>query len=1015
MSAGGWDATFQGLVVTSFQVRRGVGLTPDASVLQVYAPSDPTYQVPNIDETGKNAPTPALPLSDLSDAVNESPIPDPVVGWRGALRVREGADSELWPADAPWVGEMFYVSDVTRDPTSEEATITLLDVRALWQEGGFLTRWEFNLYDREQAIIERTTNSETGRPYTLTEIASYLVSRLPGGVTFGGAPARWAGLTPTLRFAPLSLPVDALAEVLDKFPARLVLQWGGAVSFWEPGEQNLPGWNYSPGQALGEAPPEDTAGEGSGRRAAVNTLPLPELWESVTEGFAYAYPPEYAVVAGGERVASVAIDYWEPVLQIDGEFWDLPAGLRYLLSGKRDRLAEVEDQIRKIEQAAADTPGGFIPADSPVGPLREEAQKIRADARATQATPEELGWLQRFILRRGDYQSLSRKLTAAGIEILRRDAYKLWRMPGADTYRRHLLPLLDRAETDGRGVRLRPTAYTYRYRFAQRPITGSAVDVPAGDATTTGGAGPTEGETRYAQATAALTLTGDAIRQALVGSSTGSLSPATSNEVEEELRGGTFFRAAYAKIAAAANEFFPVVSVPETIGLGGLLPILEPTAGLQFGVALPEDEPIALDATGLGGIPASVLRIVGDKQGDFGAGVAAVVEAARQRGELARTTAERTGGELLEPLIQASAARGLAALYPALLAEAAELPSLAQAYRDALTEQTAAAQLISAKLYTLDLEVKLAEALISLGAKARELRNATDRSKALRDLAAPATVIVEEIITRIETWRRAAARGETAQQVQTESYPLITFAVNDPRAEDKTAQFDADLGTVRFPSPVGHLDRVDVATDDGQQLIPRPVRVVFGVTVGPPRARTARATTGDVAPGVVPLPGDEDVGDIIPPQVRNASEETAVLWLRAFARDAAGDASEVQLGAVPAFAFARPIEADDLRELITLSGASNAAALLARSYELAAAAFRVPNTKRQATRAYLRPWRVDCDGVVTGVEVQPRAGGIGLQTIVHTGLDDRPWQEKGQTRERPRRAKPERPGKIEAQ
>lgn len=152
------------------------------------------------------------------------------------------------------------------------------------------------------------------------------------------------------------------------------------------------------------------------------------------------YPEDYLVVAGGARIASVTMDNWDPVLFINGDFFKLDA-----------------DLISKL------TEGKFS-----------------------------LEWLHKFVLAPPAYQEAV-DLPAGVAKLLREQAYRLFRLPGAvnkdadkgskqaeiqadeqaDTLspgeNAHLLPLLPRAETVG-GKRVPVTVERYGFTIQHRTV-----------------------------------------------------------------------------------------------------------------------------------------------------------------------------------------------------------------------------------------------------------------------------------------------------------------------------------------------------------------------------------------------------------------------------------------------------------------------------------------------------------------------------------------------------------------
>ena len=126
------------------------------------------------------------------------------------------------------------------------------------------------------------------------------------------------------------------------------------------------------------------------------------------------------------------------------------------------------------------------------------------------------------------------------------------------------------------------------------------------------------------------------------------------------------------------------------------------------------------------------------------------------------------------------------------------------------------------------------------------------------------------------------------------------------------------------------------------------------------------------------------------PQERGASVIPAALtdqesyYTASFRRAAPGQAAPVALSDVPpgeGVAVSRP----DLVELVPLEGAGNRGALDETAQTIAEALFKRPERVEAAKYSVARPWPVNCDGVVSGVEIALRPNGKGFVTTIHTG------------------------------
>lgn len=299
---------------------------------------------------------------------------------------------------------------------------TLADARYFWGRG-YLGRWSFNRM-RINGEPARDSVKGDGQPFTLAEIAGEVVGSLPGAPSLAAYPERWEEEQGPQEFLPFSPPILALTQVCDGGGAEApCLRLDGQVELRKPGDGFL---GYAEG---GEGP---------------NSLPLPKrlmLYKQGTgQGYSVdaKYPPPFALVRGGKTIASVALDNWEPCLQINNKFPLLD-----------------EDLVRELT-------GGQFGMD----------------------------WLKRFVLSKPAYQG-SLNLPEEVTKLFREQAWYLFRLPGAVVKgakglgvggkveggelqtgpNAHLLPLLPRAESIGTG-RLPVTVERFGYRVTHRQMLG---------------------------------------------------------------------------------------------------------------------------------------------------------------------------------------------------------------------------------------------------------------------------------------------------------------------------------------------------------------------------------------------------------------------------------------------------------------------------------------------------------------------------------------------------------------
>lgn len=331
------------------------------------------------------------------------------------------------------------VETVRRNSDGSVAVVMarLVDAR-FFAAQGFIRRWSFNRVDAS-GIYAKDSVKENGEPLTLAEIADEVAGHLFGNPVLAHTPEVWATRHPSVELARFQPASQALARLGQEYGAGELCQLqGDTVGLYAPGEGRV---GYA-----------STSKEQNDR-----DLPEPLLLDlkgtGQTRGREATYPPDFVVVVGGLRVATVRMDDLEPVLVVEDEVVVLD-----------------EETVRKL------TKGQYG-----------------------------LQWLNVFVLAPQAYQDdvgLDPRVT----KLLREQAYRLWRLPGVEvedaaakpsasslfgpagffdaehersgSKRRvkgpnaHLLPLLDRAETSA-GRRLPVRIDAYRFTSVHRAMAPS--------------------------------------------------------------------------------------------------------------------------------------------------------------------------------------------------------------------------------------------------------------------------------------------------------------------------------------------------------------------------------------------------------------------------------------------------------------------------------------------------------------------------------------------------------------
>lgn len=315
-------------------------------------------------------------------------------------------------------------------------SLTLADER-LFSSRGFLRRWRWNtiLPDGSKS---KDTLKEDGEPYALAEAAKEVTSGLWRKPNLNRVPSSWLSDFRAITLQPFAAPGPSL-EVLTALggAADPCLHLDGEFAIYKVGEGFL---GYAP--------------EGKGE----NRIPFPAgvILEEDGAGVGHTeeanFPPEFVVVVGQERVATVALDEWEPVLVINGTPWLLSEELvRYLTGGK------LEEQT---------VPG-----------------KANVTTRKVTGGKHGLEWLKSWVMLPNTSLGAN-GVTEDVLKLLAAQAWIFYRMPGVEKQEggfytgepgrnAHLLPMLDRAETRA-GKRMPPTIYASSWEAKRRELQTTA-------------------------------------------------------------------------------------------------------------------------------------------------------------------------------------------------------------------------------------------------------------------------------------------------------------------------------------------------------------------------------------------------------------------------------------------------------------------------------------------------------------------------------------------------------------
>ena len=451
--AAGTFATYQGIPLRACTFNRGRGWSASTSTVEVLASQAKPFSVADV-------PPPDVFRSQVrgqKDANPERRFADVIDAGGGELYMAEEArDGTRWEVR---VGPLYVIrTEVVKKAHGgdvERVRLTLADGRYFWPRG-VMERWSFNRVRADGSLAKDSTKSEkdakdlggaVGDLFTRYEVATIATRGLPGAPKLVAAPERWRLDKGPIEFPRFPAAVESLHSLVAKAGLEdPCLRLDGSVAFHAAADGKS-GYASSPGGANDKDFPapdplksqtKDGPAPGSGSAGAVagfvGGVVLSKDGTGRGRAVDVGYPEEFVVVVGGERIVSVAVDDWEPVLVLPG---------------------------------------------SRIVPLNEETVRLLTDGAFG------IEWLKRFVLLPTAYQN-NPKLDPEVGDLLADQAWRMFRLPGAEvetpaedggTVRNpgpnaHLLPLLPRAECVS-GRRLAPTVECFHFTTEHVELRGS--------------------------------------------------------------------------------------------------------------------------------------------------------------------------------------------------------------------------------------------------------------------------------------------------------------------------------------------------------------------------------------------------------------------------------------------------------------------------------------------------------------------------------------------------------------
>ena len=411
--AGTW-ASYQGLPCVNFRIVRSIGFSSDTSWVDV--PASAVLDVRRPRPLRQIGYTERSELGAIEqDGEAAAFVAQKLLMPEGTFVMAHANEQQgLIPL---LIAGLFVVRVETIKDGGEIALfrIYLADERWFWPRG-LMERWSFNR-TRGDGTVAADSLKADGSRWSLEEIVlAHIAPAMFRSPKVAATPKGWATDRQTpWEFRPFEPGLGGLQNVVRATGiAEPTLRLDRTLALHEAGDGKV---------ALCKV---DKGGVPSG----ANEAPPPEelkLWKDGTGQGAtleLGWPEEYVLVVGGPRVATVALDHCEPVLVIKGKPY----------------------------------------------PLNE------ATVRQLTLNKYGLEWLSKFVLEPAAYQHVV-GLEEKALKLLREQAWRLWRIPGAVVYDKdgdarpgpnaHLLPLLRQADTHG-GRRRAPALQRYGFETISR-------------------------------------------------------------------------------------------------------------------------------------------------------------------------------------------------------------------------------------------------------------------------------------------------------------------------------------------------------------------------------------------------------------------------------------------------------------------------------------------------------------------------------------------------------------------
>ena len=1079
-------------------------MQPDSTIVEIYMPnfSEITFEGVAVE--------PLLgSLGDRENTLAKGDSPPKTLKSSGTLSFFDAPGAEVADGqepDGPYrldVEGLHVVSVEKQDGANNDGfvNLTLADDRSFWGRG-FMPRWEYRVTNDAGARIE---NSFFEDIVTLQDLVAEIVKQFPFSPTVSRVPKEWeTEAFFQFRGAPFERPRKALGRFLEKYPARVALNHDRTVAFYLEGEGSVGHTKIRGGE---------------------NDLPLPRRLlqdlggQGHVDGIEFANRPTHILVVGGPRYITTDVEM-EPVVMVQGRPFPMLHGLALINDlGKPEGAfskADLDKLFNTTERAGVRT---------------SSTQKLKAEIIERRL---ERAWVKHWG-RVASRRVLKPKSKRAGFspvyKAIDEDAYRLFRVKGADDGLSHILPLGNRAETI-EGKRLPPLAYTatFKKRSGMIRLMTSPWKGAGGSTVSPGGAFEVvppgeekkaqedllaEAEARLAAARTSVETNAVAAEPILFGDL--DTMDAQIKRVEQFADvftdNSTWHKSMYDGVRDylfTAREPIDEFINEATFGLEAMR--AEDLSEAERAAERIDKDGFVINFTdrgagkrstgtpwwrqGLNQIPGGFLT---NQVTELAKRVASIYAASLQLRKVLlnepnrrtpKKTIGKTGDTFTEQvtivgdgdvlpgstkrasrkewtIIQAAIRDGVSQLKYIFLAEiigAEELAEEASEARDTipaaiLGEKTPEERQDPLAAYKAALEER--NKLVNFKETSKKLVEQLDKVGQLliaRNFQPKAEVLKAADIAEQVIFERAQFVGEKKYA----PLPVAIYYTNEPISENKDFKVvDKNLGLIRFNKPQGHLNQDNAATTDGLKLVPRPVILRYGrahklndnFTVGgfvDPKT-DLRADIADALEGGGGVAGGGAVSAGLhievyhrfykitskPPVVALEGDSNEVPGVGA----ASGSIKKVQeanqaftleqLNDVDAVYSARTLESGNTRviydqslvELVPKSyvrrdgtlveHAGNVEDLDKRANQLARnAVHKMPQFKVSQRLLYLRPFKVNCNGVISGVQVSARQELRGCQTQLFLGSEVSVFPDDTKTRTRDNRKAQDEPEAI---